>query len=55
MNPEPARAAAHIWGRGGNAEQPGAVIYVGRKNIFVAQDSLPELIARLEAINTQSK
>lgn len=55
MNPEPARVAPHTWGRGGKAEQPGAVIYVGRKNIFVPAHELRAMIDALEAIAAAAK
>lgn len=55
MNPEPARVAPHTWGRGGKAEQPGAVIYVGRKNIFVPAHELRPMIDALEAIAAAAK
>lgn len=55
MNPEPARVAPHTWGRGGAAEQPGAIIYVGRKNIFVPAHELRSMINALEAIAATAK
>lgn len=54
MNPEAARVAPHVWGRGGNAEQPGAIIYVGRKNIFVPLHDLPDMIEALSTIADHS-
>lgn len=50
MNPNAPRVAPHVWNRGGDAEQYGAIIYVGRKNIFVPLDQLEALIETLSAI-----
>lgn len=55
MNPESARVAAHTWGRGGTAEQPGAIIYVGRKNIFVPAHEIPAMIEALADIAATAK
>lgn len=50
MNPGDARVAPHVWNRGGEAEQYGAIIYVGRKNIFVPRDRIAHVIDALAHI-----
>ena len=54
MNPGDARVAPHVWNRGGEAEQYGAIIYVGRKNIFVPLHDLPDMIEALSTIADHS-
>lgn len=50
MNPNAPRVAPHVWNRGGDAEQYGAIIYVGRKNIFVTTEQIDAVIEALTAV-----
>jgi hypothetical protein len=49
--PEPAKVAPHTWARGSSHERDGAIIYVGRRDIFIPTTDLPDVIARLQAIS----
>lgn len=42
---------AHTWGRGRDDEQSGALIYLGRRDIFVPRDDIPTVIAKLQAVH----
>lgn len=41
----------HIWARNTDHALPGAVIRLGRRDLFIAHESLPAAIARLQAIH----
>lgn len=45
------RIEQHSWARNTPDEVPGAVIRLGARNIFVADDAIPAVIARLQAVH----
>ncbi|MFD4007858.1 hypothetical protein ACFWQK_09030 [Brachybacterium paraconglomeratum] len=45
------RIDPHIWARGTTNEIPGAVVFIGKRNLFIAHDEIPDMIARLQAIH----
>lgn len=49
--PETPRVNPHVWGRKSTEAIPGAAIYMGGRSIFIADDAIPAIIARLEAIH----
>lgn len=52
MNPpQTPTASPHTWGRGTHDETPGALIHLGRRDLFIAHDQLPNIIAKLTAIH----
>lgn len=50
-NPSSPEIQPHIWARNTDHEIPGAVIRLGRRDLFIAHDALPAAIARLQAIH----
>lgn len=49
--PQTPTASPHTWGRGTHDETPGALIYLGRRDLFIAHDQIPSIIAKLTAIH----
>lgn len=49
--PETPRVNPHVWGRKSTDATPGAAIYMGGRSIFVTNDAIPAIIARLQAIH----
>lgn len=50
-NPITPEINPHIWARGTGHEIPGAVIRIGKRDLFITQTELPAAIARLTAIH----
>ena len=48
--PLPPRITAHCWARNTPHEVLGANIRIGRQDLFIAHDTIPATIARLQAI-----
>lgn len=49
--PETPRVNPHVWARNTPDEIPGAVMYLGARDFFIANDAIPTIIARLQAIH----
>lgn len=48
--PLPPRITAHCWARNTPDEVLGANVRIGRQDLFIAHDVIPDVIARLQAI-----
>lgn len=49
--PAPVEIHPHIWGRNTDNPTPGAVIRLGRRDLFIPQSDLGAAIDRLRAIH----